>query len=239
MQLSIIVPAYNEAKLITGSLGSIRTALDALPGVASELIVADNASNDATAELARVAGARVVEVAERGIARARNGGAAVAKGDWLLFIDADSWPDAALIAATWRVMQRGDIVAGGSTIVMPGLSWSQRGLVASWNRTSRWLRLAAGSYLFCRADAFGELGGFDEGMYVSEELDLSKRLKAWGRARDLGFAILHQHPLTTSARKFSLYSASERASLVWAALRHPLNFMRERKNCVMWYDGRR
>jgi len=76
-------------------------------------------------------------------------------------------------------------------------------------------------------------------MYVSEELDLSKRLKAWGRAHKLGFTVLYRHPLRTSGRKFTLYTPGERASLLWAALRHPLNFMRDRKNCDMWYDGRR
>ena len=242
MQLSVILPAYNEAKLIGGSLASVQAALaelEALAEVRSEIIVANNASDDNTAELARAAGARVVDVAERGIARARNGGAEVASGDWLLFIDADSWPSAELIADTWQAMQAGDVVAGGSTIVMPDISGPQRLLVNSWNRISRWFSLAAGSYLFCRADAFREVGGFDPSMYVSEELELSKQLKAWGRERGLGFRILYRHPLSTSGRKFSLYSFGERWALVWAALRHPLNFMHERKNCDMWYDGRR
>ena len=239
MQLSVIVPAYNEAKLIEAGLNSMRTALAAMPEVSSELIVANNASDDNTAELARAAGARVVDVPERGIARARNGGAEVASGDWLLFIDADCWPSAELVTATWQAMQAGDLVGGGSTLVMPGLSGSQRALVNGWNRLSRWFSLAAGSYLFCRADAFRAVGGFDNSMYVSEELDLTKKLKDWGRQRHLGFRILHRHPLSTSARKFSLYSVGERWQLVWAALRHPLNFMRDRSNCNMWYDGRR
>lgn len=239
MQLSVIVPAYNEAKLIEGSLRSIQTALTAMQDVSSELIVANNASSDATADLARAAGARVVDVPERGIARARNGGAEAASGDWLLFIDADSWPSTELLMDTWQAMQQGDIVGGGSTIVMPGLNWLQRLPVNGWNRLSRWFSLAAGSYLFCRADAFREVGGFDAQMYVSEELELTKKLKLWGRERSLGFRILHRHPLSTSGRKFSLYSAAERRQLVWAAMRHPWRFMRDRDNCDMWYDGRR
>ena len=239
MQLSVILPAFNEAGLIESSLASVRLALAALPEVSSEVIVANNASSDDTARLARAAGAWVVDVPTRGIARARNGGAAVASGDWLLFIDADSWPGAALLADTWQAMQAGDIVGGGSTIVMTDISASQRVLVNGWNRISRWFSLAAGSYLFCRADAFRAVGGFDAQMYVSEELDLSKQLKAWGRERGLGFRILYRHPLSTSGRKFSLYSFGERWALAWVALRHPVSFMRDRKNCDMWYDGRR
>src|ERR1041384_6607824 len=100
MKVSIIVPAFNEEKLIAESLRCIRTATAALAarGWASELIVCDNNSSDRTLELAQAGGARVVFEPINQIARARNKGAEVATGDWLLFIDADSRPTPELFA---------------------------------------------------------------------------------------------------------------------------------------------
>ena len=92
MHLSIIIPAFNEERLIARCLQSISTSVAAnyKPGFISEIIVVDNNSTDDTPWLARQAGAQVVFEPINQIGRARNAGAAVAAGDWLLFVDADS-----------------------------------------------------------------------------------------------------------------------------------------------------
>ena len=93
MKNSIIVPALNEEKMLASSLAAIREEAKAFEGVADwELIVCDNNSTDRTAEIARAAGAHVVFEPVNQISRARNRGASVATGDWLIFIDADSFP---------------------------------------------------------------------------------------------------------------------------------------------------
>jgi len=94
MKISVIIPAYNEEKLIHETLRHINVARVAFTerGVDSELIVCDNNSSDCTAALAQAAGAQVVFEPVNQIARARNRGAEAATGDWLLFIDADSHP---------------------------------------------------------------------------------------------------------------------------------------------------
>jgi len=76
MSISVIVPAYNEAKLIEGTLAAIREATGVLAerGWETELIVCDNNSTDATAELAAAAGATVVFEPVNQISRARNRG---------------------------------------------------------------------------------------------------------------------------------------------------------------------
>ena len=93
--LSVVAPAFNEQKLLARSLESIRAAITANGLVEGqwELIVCDNASTDDTAQIAAQAGARVVYESSRQIASARNCGAASARGQWLLFVDADTWPD--------------------------------------------------------------------------------------------------------------------------------------------------
>src|SRR5215471_8792243 len=107
MRVSIIVPAFNEERLIGGSLARIKEAMPAFLAKQweTELIVCDNNSTDSTAELARAAGAKVVFEAINQIARARNAGAAAASGDWLIFIDADSYPSRELFAEAAEEME--------------------------------------------------------------------------------------------------------------------------------------
>src|SRR5256714_14141998 len=88
--ISFIVPAYNEEQELPRTIAAIRDA--ALTGTAQpyEIIVVDDASTDATAELAAEAGARVISINRRQIAAARNAGARAAQGDYLFFVDADT-----------------------------------------------------------------------------------------------------------------------------------------------------
>ncbi|MCB1743923.1 MAG: glycosyltransferase [Gammaproteobacteria bacterium] len=237
--LSIVIPAFNEEKLIALTLGRIVAALGDCGCAEFELIVCDNASTDRTAALARVAGARVVTEQHRQIARARNTGARTARGRWLLFVDADSWPDSALMADLLRTLARDDVVGGGACLSSPGLRPRLRWILWLWNLYSRTARLAAGSFLFCRADAFEAVNGFDEALYAAEELNLSIRLKRWARSRRLRFVILHRHPVKTSPRKQNLYSVSEHCRLLLRILRAPHRVLRDRAQLYLWYDGRR
>jgi len=100
VKISIVVPAFNEEKFIARSLRKIKAATDAFAslGWESELIVCDNNSTDRTAEKARAAEAMVVFEPINQISRARNQGASAATGDWLVFVDADSYPSRELFA---------------------------------------------------------------------------------------------------------------------------------------------
>jgi len=100
LKISIIIPAFNEERLLGRTLENINGLRPVFTraGIETELIVCDNNSTDRTAEIARAAGAAVVFEPENQIARARNRGASEASGEWLLFIDADSHPSAELFA---------------------------------------------------------------------------------------------------------------------------------------------
>jgi glycosyltransferase involved in cell wall biosynthesis len=241
MKISIVIPAFNEERLLADSLREIQGSLGGFTrrGWETELIVCDNNSTDRTAEIARASGARVVFEPVNQIARARNTGAAAASGDWLVFIDADSHPSEELLAAVAEEIAGGRSLAGGSTVRMEAAHRIGRAGNAFWNWISRARRLMAGSFIFVEAAAFRTVGGFSHELFAGEELDLSVKLKALAKQRGQRIIILHRHPLCTSARKLHLYSLRE---LFWFFIKAAFaqkRVLRSREECHPWYDGRR
>src|SRR5437899_1041905 len=143
MKVSVIVPAYNEERLIGQTLEQLRRAMAAFgrAGWMSELIVCDNNSTDRTAELARQSGASVVFEPINQIARARNSGAAAASGDWLIFVDADSHPTPELFAEVAQQIQSGRCLAGGCTVKLDRHYPVLRLVTGLWNWLSRGRKL--------------------------------------------------------------------------------------------------
>ena len=233
------MPAFNEERLLAATLESIKAAAKVFDYFGGwELIVCDNNSTDGTAGIARAAGARVVFEPHNQISRARNRGAAVAVGEWLVFVDADSPPRQALFRDLKEAIDSGACLAGGSTIAPEG-SLQFRMAIRAWNALSRVTRWAAGSFVFCEAGAFRELGGFSEELYASEELELFGRMKSLARRRGKEVVILHRHPLRTSERKLLLYRRGELLGFLGRFVLHPRRTLRNPSDCKPWYDGRR
>jgi len=241
VKISIVVPAFNEERLLADSLAQIKGAARAFTplGWEWELIVCDNNSTDRTAEIARAAGAHVVFEPVNQIARARNAGATAASGDWLIFVDADSHPSAELFTDVARQIQSGKCLAGGVTMRMDQRYFVAGIVVHLWNFASRWNRLLAGSFIFCQAEAFRKLGGFSNDLFVAEELELSQRLKKLAKKTGKRVVILHRHPLVTSSRKLKLYSTGEHIRFLARAVFMPRRTMTNREQAHLWYDGRR
>ncbi len=240
MKISVIIPAFNEERLLGGTLVQVKSAMAAFAQRRweTELIVCDNNSTDHTAEIARAAGATVVFEPVNQIARARNSGAAAATGDWLIFVDADSQPSAELFADVAEQIQSGRCLAGGSTVRMDEKHLLAEFFTWLWNCSSRMGRWLAGSFIFVEAAAFRKIGGFSDKLFAAEELDLSKRLKQLARETGRGMVILHRHPLATSARKMRLYTAWDHLKLL-ARVTFNRRALQRRESCTIWYDGRR
>jgi glycosyltransferase involved in cell wall biosynthesis len=241
VRISIVVPAFNEERLLSATLSSITAAASVFTrrGWETELIVCDNNSTDRTAEVARAGGATVVFEPVNQIGRARNRGAAAASGNWLIFVDADSHPGADLFDDVAREMESGRTVAGGSTVRLDQHYRVGSLIAALWNGVSRTFRLLAGSFIFCDAAVFRSLGGFNEELFASEEIELSKRLKQVARDKGKRLVILHEHPIVTSGRKLKLYTPREH---VWFLAKTIFGFgftLKSRAACHTWYDGRR
>jgi glycosyltransferase involved in cell wall biosynthesis len=241
LKISIIVPAFNEERLLGESLAQIKSAANpfAQRGWDLEMIVCDNNSTDRTAEIARAAGATVVFEPVNQIARARNCGAAAATGDWLVFVDADSRPSVELFSDVAKEIQSAKCLAGGATIRLDQKYFVAELIAPLWNFVSRWRRLLAGAFIFIETAAFRKLGGFSNKIFVGEELELSQRLKKLAKETGKQIVILHQHPLVTSARKMRIYTMRQHIAFLFCMIFDPYRTTTSREKAHLWYDGRR
>jgi glycosyltransferase involved in cell wall biosynthesis len=232
---SIIIPAYNEAKELPRTLGAISRAMESVQ-LNGECIVVDNNSSDDTAAVASANGAdQVVFEPVNQIARARNAGADASRGRHLIFIDADTRIDSALLKEALRRLEETPCIGGGSVIEFEGeISAIGRFGISMWEQISKFTKIAAGSFLYCRREAFDAVGGYDESLYASEEVRFSRQIKKWGRERGLSFDILTLAPAQTSARKLKWYSGAQILGWVGLMIVMPLA-VRSRKMCGFWY----
>ena len=228
----MIVPAYNEAGFLSLTLQSIAAAMHALayPG---EIIVVDNNSTDDTADIADSLGARVVFEPVNQISRARNAGAAAARGKFFIFVDADTEISVAVLRQALVELNEAAVCGGGATVAMNHPHWLPARMLACWNLFSGITRLAAGCFVFCRRDAFEACGGFSEKVYASEEIWLSMALARWGRRREMRFIILRE-TVSTSARKIDWLSTGAITRQVLIFVLFPLA-VRSKRFCRAWY----
>ena len=240
VKISVIVPAFNEEKLLGPSLVEMKSAAQSFAkrGWEFELVVCNNNSTDRTAAIAEAAGAKVIFEPFNQIGRARNTGASAATGDWFVFVDADSHPSAALFADVAEQIASGNCMAGGATIRLDARHYVAGAVNWIWNQSSRVGKWLAGSFIFIQATAFREMGGFDTRFFAGEELELSQRIKKLARAKKLKVVVLHRHPLVTSARKLHLYTLGDHLKLLFRVFRNK-RVLTKREECILWYDGRR
>jgi glycosyltransferase involved in cell wall biosynthesis len=186
--VSFIVPALNEEKHISQCLTAIQRLLRPAEISDIEIIVVDNQSTDGTVDMSREFGATIVTVSPGRPSRARNAGAAAARGVWLAFVDADcelapNW--LTTCAANMLGDQQVLAVAGAMCPPASNASWVER----AWYELAcvppymaakpmRWLPTFN---ILVRRDAFERAGGFDESLCTCEDCDLSYKLVAFGK----------------------------------------------------------
>ena len=206
-RFSVVIPAYNASATLARAIDSV--CAQSWP--AHEIIVVDDGSSDATADVARKFGARIRLIAQAngGVAAARNAGAGTATGDWLAFLDADDWytPDRLRMHADWIADDPGlDFLTGdyeyrddagrplGTSLAQHAAGRRMLDHAAGATRTV--LERAEDIEAFV-ADHFGdthtlsvprpafaELGGYPAGFRVCEDVHFLVRLVA--RSRRIG-----------------------------------------------------
>jgi glycosyltransferase involved in cell wall biosynthesis len=227
-QLSLVIPAWNEAALLPRLLDSVDVArqrwVDAgNPAASIEVILADNGSTDATASIASARGCIVVPVEKRVIAASRNGGAAVASGSILCFVDADSVLHPQCFVAVAAAMGDPHALGGATGVTME--RWSL-GIALTYAMMVPfvWVTGMDTGLVFWRRADFEALGGYDESRLFAEDLDFLYRLRRLGRGRGQRLVRLRQVKTITSTRKFDTHGEwhyfRHMPAQAWQLIRH-------------------
>lgn len=230
--ISFIVPAHNEERLLAATLVAIHAAASQLD-TSYEVLVVNDASTDATPDIGARHGAIVINVDLRQIAAVRNVGAMASRGDFLIFVDADTVVNPAVVGAAVAAMRHG-AVGGGASVEWEGRlpRWARvLAHVTVW--TMRVGNLAAGCFVFCTRKAFDRTGGFAPHLYATEEIAFSRALKR------VGPFVMLREGVTTSGRKLRTYSAGEILQMSAALALRGVGGLRDRRNLSLWYGERR
>ena len=241
IRFSLIIPAYNEEAFLPHLLKTIEKArINYLGGAKKiEVIIADNSSTDATAEIARLHGCRVVKVEKRAIAAARNGGARSALGEVLAFVDADSKIHEETFNAIDRSLQTGKVVAGSTGIRMERMS---PGIAVAYMLIVPWLMCLGmdAGVVFCRKEDFEKVGGYNEEMLVAEDVRFLWDLKRLGKLTGRKLARVTTARTITSTRKFDNLGDWHYVGLIFRTLL-AMPFSRQKVKKIIkgyWYDVR-
>ena len=203
IRVSLVIPAYNEIALLPRLLDSVDAArAQYAPGPnAVEVIVADNASTDGTGALAVQRGCTVVSVSRRSIAAARNGGASVAQGDVLCFVDADMRIHSDTFNAITTAVARRDVVAGATGVRLE--RWSV-GIAITYLLLLPLVIVARmdTGVVFCRRADYEAVGGYDEQRQIGEDVAFLWALRKLGKRCGQRLVRLRAVKALASMRKF-------------------------------------
>jgi glycosyltransferase involved in cell wall biosynthesis len=226
VRLSIIIPAYNEEDYLPACLNDVLAEVARSPDPDDiEVLVVDNASTDATADVAYgMPGVSVVHEPVKGLTRARQAGLEAASGDIIAFVDADTRMPAGWIARVLRTFERKPnvVCVSGPYIYYDAAAW-QRAMVRLY-----WIFLASPAYWMTRymvvggnfavrRSALEEIGGFDTSIaFYGEDTNIARRLKATGRVK-----FLLRLPMPTSSRRLAAEGMTS------TAFKYAANFLGE------------
>jgi len=221
MNISVIIPAKNEEKYINIGLEKLVVAINKLknkyPNILVEIIVANNESIDATAQIAKKYTDKIINTNAQSIAGVRNAGAAAAKYEILVFIDADSVINENGLLKIYEIIKSTKIAAGCVRILtIEKLNFVLDCILQITNLIFKMLNTGSGMF-FCLASDFKEISGFDEKIYAAEDLDFVKRIKKHLKKSNRKFKHLWDIPITTSTRKLRLVN-------IWYALKKLIKF---------------
>jgi rSAM/selenodomain-associated transferase 2/rSAM/selenodomain-associated transferase 1 len=187
--LSVIIPARNEASRLAATLDELRKT----PNL--ERIVVDGGSTDDTIAIAQQHGATVVS-APRGRGSQLNAGAAMSRGEVLLFLHADTRLPATFATEIWSLLTD-DVAFGAFRLAIDRSTLSLRVIQAGANWRSRWRGIAYGDQaMFIRSARFFQAGGF-RNWPLMEDYEFSRRMRRQGKVA------ISSQAVSTSSRRWT------------------------------------
>jgi len=234
MSFSVIVPACNEEDYLNKTLVSIEAARAFASEQQIEVVVVDNASTDGTAWVAAAAGAKIVTEPLRNVGRARNRGATSAVGEWLVFIDADTLVPERLFRRIADLLQDPRCIGGAADALHSSNRIVVRLNLRFWRFIATMSGMAQGAAQFCRREAFEAAGGYDESLWMGEDVDFYWRLRKLAKRNHARVQFVRDICVYPSSRRFDRWP-------VWEILLRTnplfiLLFRRRRAAWKGWYD---
>lgn len=232
MLFSIVIPAFNEAAYLGETLASLNRAQALLQQEKenqAEIIVVDNDSDDSTADLARTMGATVTSERNHNVAMVRNSGVQVSHGEVLVFVDADTLVPETLLVRIARTMSDANCFGGAVDTDYRPRKLTVRVYLQFWRITGRVLGMAQGATQFCRRDVFFALNGYDETLFMGEDVDLYWRLKQFATQQDGRVSFINDLRVVPSARRFDQWPLWR--TLLWT---NPLLVFLLRRSKTSW-----
>ncbi len=225
MQVSIIMPVLDEGDVLAHSLA----ALQDLRAAGHELILVDGGSRDGSLRLAAGLADRILH-SPPGRARQMNAGAAMAGGDVLLFLHADTRLPATALNDIPQALRAS--VWGRFDVRLSGRAWPLRIIERLMNRRSCLTGMATGDQaIFVRRAVFEQVGGYPD-IPLMEDLELSRRLKRLSRP-----ACVHT-PVITSSRRWEEQGILRTVLLMWSLRLAWFLGVPPRRLARIYYPGR-
>lgn len=232
MLLSIVVPAFNEADYLGETLASLNLAKAFLQHESNnqaEIIVVDNGSDDSTANIARALGATVATEAVHNIAKVRNTGARLSKGNVIIFVDADTLVPNNLLTRIVDSMSDDNCFGGAVDTDYRAGKLVVKIYLQLWWTLGKLAGMAQGAAQFYRKDIFFKLNGYDETLFMGEDVDLYWRLKRFARRQNGSVGFIEDIRVAPSTRRFDQWRLWR--TLLWT---NPLLIFVFRRSKTCW-----
>jgi glycosyltransferase involved in cell wall biosynthesis len=238
MLISVVVPAFNEEDYLDETLASLKRAKAFLldeRGLPAEIIVVDNDSDDATADVARARGVKVVLETQHNVGTVRNTGAKLCNGDVLVFVDADTIVPDKLLSRIVEAMSDATCFGGAVETDYRPMKVTVRIYLQFWRILGKLTGMAQGATQFCRRDMFFALNGYDETLFMGEDVEFNWRLKRFAKRHNGRVVFLDDLRVIPSTRRFDQWRLWR--TLVWTNPLFILLFQRRRSWWHGWYKA--
>ncbi len=238
MLISVVIPAFNEEGYLGETLASLNRAkafLQGEGGLAAEIIVVDNDSDDSTADIARALSATVARERQHNVAKVRNSGAKLSNGDVLVFVDADTVVPEKLFSHIVETMSDARCFGGAVDLDYRPIKLSVKVYLQLWRMLGKLTGMAQGATQFCRRDRFFALNGYDETLFMGEDVDFYWRLKRMAKRQNGSVVLIEDIRVAPSTRRFDQWRLWR--TVVWTNPLFILLFQRRRTCWHGWYKA--
>jgi glycosyltransferase involved in cell wall biosynthesis len=213
---SVVVPAFNEEKLIGRCLSALKN--QDFKGK-NKIIVVDNNSTDKTAQIAKKMGVKVITERKQGYVFALRRGCAEARGKYIAITDADSEAPEDWLKNIYNAFEDNpEVVCVGGGTILKNKNWMAFLVEIVYNAVAPFSKAFPGYNLAFRRDAYEKIGGYREEVNFDADVDVCYRLMKEGK-----LLFLKDNKVATSSRRFKhpgamAYNLKGAINILWLSL---------------------